>query len=106
MSRMEPPNALAPPPGAQIDATRAHEVLRAWIVGEGLQVSMQPAFENPSVWGILLVDVARHAARMYADQGDISFEQAMAKIRFMWDAETAKPTDMGSTQRSSPEPSR
>ena len=106
MSRMEPPNALAPPPGAQIDATRAHEVLRAWIVGEGLQVSMQPAFENPSVWGILLVDVARHAARMYADQGEISFEQAMAKIRFMWDAETAKPTDMCSTQSSSPESSR
>ena len=106
MSRMEPPNALAPPPGAQIDATRAHEVLRAWIVGEGLQVSMQPAFENPSVWGILLVDVARHAARMYADQGEITFEQAMAKIRFMWDAETAKPTDMGSTQSSSTGSSR
>jgi hypothetical protein len=106
MSGMELPNALAPPPGAQIDAKRSHEVLRAWIVGEGLQVSMQPAFENPSVWGILLVDVARHAARMYADQGDITFEQAMAKIRFMWDAETAKPTDMGSTQRSSPGASR
>lgn len=93
-------NAIEPPPGARIDPTRAHEVLRAWIVGEGLQVSMQPAFEDPSVWGILLVDVARHAARMYADQGDCTFEQAIAKIRFMWDAETAKPTDRGSTQRS------
>jgi hypothetical protein len=61
---------------------------------------MQPAFEDPAVWGIQLVDVARHAARMYADQGDTTFEQAMAKIRFMWDAETAKPTDMGTTGRS------
>ena len=93
-------NELPPPPGAQVDPARANEVLRAWIVGEGLQVSMQPAFEDPSVWGILLVDVARHAARMYADQGGASFEQAMAKIRFMWDAETARPTDMGSTERS------
>jgi hypothetical protein len=102
MSAKDHPNALAPPPGAQIDPTRAHEVLRAWIVGEGLQVSMQPAFEDPSVWGILLVDVARHAARMYADQDGCTFEQAMTKIRFMWDAETAKPTNMGSTQRSPP----
>jgi hypothetical protein len=94
-------NALEPPPGARIDPTRAHEVLRAWIVGEGLQVSMQAAFEDPSVWGILLVDVARHAARMYADQGGCTFEQAIARIRFMWDAETTKPTDLGSTQRSS-----
>jgi uncharacterized protein DUF5076 len=93
------PNELEPPPGARIDPARAHEVLRAWIVGEGLQVSMQPAFEDPSVWGILLVDVARHAARMYADRGNGTFEQAMTRIRFMWDAETTKPTDMGSTQR-------
>ena len=106
MSAKDHPNALAPPPGAQIDAARSHEVLRAWIVGEGLQVSMQPAFEDPAVWGILLVDMARHAARMYADQGGCTFEQSMAKIRFMWDAETAKPTDMGSTQRSSQGSSR
>ena len=92
-------NALEPPPGARIDPGRAHEVLRAWIVGEGLQVSMQPAFDDPSVWGILLVDVARHAARMYADQGELSFEQALARIRFLWDAETNKPTDMGTTTR-------
>ena len=93
-------NELQPPPGARIDPSRAHEVLRAWIVGEGLQVSIQPAFEDPSIWGILLVDVARHAARMYADRGEVTFEQALAKIRFMWDAETSKPTDPGATQRS------
>ena len=93
------PNELAPPPGALIDPKRSNEVLRAWIVKEGLQVSMQPAFEDASVWGILLVDLARHAARMYADQGSQTFEQALAKIRFMWDAETAKPTDMGTTTR-------
>jgi hypothetical protein len=94
------PNELAAPPGALIDPTRSREVLRAWIVKEGLQVSMQPAFEDPSVWGILLVDLARHAARMYADQGDCSFEQALTKIRLMWDAESGKPTDMGTTSRS------
>jgi hypothetical protein len=36
---------------------------------------------------------------MYADQGDGTFDQAMAKIRFMWDAESSKPTDMGQTTR-------
>ena len=98
---MAHPNELPPPPGAKIDPKQSHEVLRAWIVKEGLQVSLQPAFDDPSVWGILLVDLARHAARMYADQGDQTFEQALAKIRFMWDAETAKPTDLGTTARTS-----
>ena len=50
MSAKPSQNELAPPPGALIDPARAHEVLRAWIVGEGLQVSMQPAFEDPAVW--------------------------------------------------------
>ena len=95
------PNELPPPPGATVDKKNAHEVLRAWIVRDGLQVSIQPAFDDPSVWGILLVDVARHAARMYADQGDSTFEQAMTKIRFMWDAETERPTDLGTTTRTS-----
>jgi hypothetical protein len=99
MSTPAIPNELSPPPGARLDAKNAREVLRAWIVREGLQVSLQPAFDDPSVWGILLVDIARHAARMYADQGDGTFDQAMAKIRFMWDAESSKPTDMGQTIR-------
>ena len=93
------PNELPPPPGVTVDPKRSQEVLRAWIVNQGLQVSLQKSFEDPAVWGILLVDLARHAARIYADQGDCTFEQAMTKIRFMWDAETAKPTDMGSTTR-------
>ena len=78
----------------------AHEVLRAFVIDGGLSIAFSRAFEEPDVWGMLLVDVARHAARMYADQGGCTFEQAMTKIRFMWDAETTKPTDMGSTQRS------
>ncbi|HEY3796974.1 MAG TPA: DUF5076 domain-containing protein [Caulobacteraceae bacterium] len=92
-------NELPPPPGARIDPKRSNEVLRAWIVGEALQVSLQTAFEDPQVWGIMLVDIARHAARAYADQGGHTFEQAMARIRFMWDAESAKPTDLGTTSR-------
>ena len=97
---MAHPNEMPPPPAAQREPD-AHEVLRAWIVNKGLQVSMQPAFEDPSVWGLLLVDIARHAGRMYADQGTCTFEQAMAKIRFMWDSESADPTDMGQTRRQS-----
>jgi hypothetical protein len=94
-------NALEPPPGALIDGSRAQEVLRAWIVGEGLQVSLIPAWDDPATWGIMLVDIARRAARVYADRGDHTFEGALSRIRQLWDAEMAHPTDMGSTQRSS-----
>ena len=90
-------NELPAPPGAMLEKD-AHEVLRAWIVREGLQVSLQRAFDDPSVWGIMLVDIARHAARIYAAEGDMGAEAAMARIRFMWDAEMAKPTDPGVTR--------
>ena len=99
MSGMAKPhrNELPAPPGAMLEKD-AHEVLRAWIVREGLQVSLQRAFDDPSVWGIMLVDIAGHAARIYAAEGDMGAEAAMARIRFMWDAEMAKPTDPGVTR--------
>ena len=57
------------------------EVLRAAVVGGGLHVSLRRAFDDPQAWGMLIADVARHAAR----------------IRAMFDAEMDAPTDPGST---------
>ena len=86
------------PPGAQQDSD-AVEVFRAWIAGGGLQVSIQRGFDDPSTWGILLADVARHAARIYATEGMTSEADAMQSIRRLFDAELDRPTDLGTTDK-------
>jgi hypothetical protein len=72
-------------------------VLRAFVVDGGLSVSLQRAFDEPHVWGVLLVDLARHVARIYAEEAEMTEEHAMAEIRRMFDAEWDRPTDPGET---------
>jgi hypothetical protein len=86
---------LAVPPDAQ--ERGGEEILRAFIVDQGLSVSIQRAFDDPSTWGILLVDVARHVARMFASEGGMTEAEALRQIRKMFDAEWSRPTDLGTT---------
>ena len=87
-----------PVPAAAFEV-ESSEVFRAWIVGQGLQVSLQMGFKDPAVWGILLVDIARHAARIYEAEGVMSEEDALAAIRSLFDAEWNNMTDPGTTGR-------
>ena len=75
----------------------ATEVLRAFVVDGGLSIAFQRAFEEPDMWGLLLVDVARHAARAYAGESTYTEQEALARILDMFEAEIARPTDLGST---------
>ena len=75
----------------------AVEVLRAFVVDGGLSIAFQRAFEEPDMWGLLLVDIARHAARAYARESDITEDEALERIVDMFDAEIERPTDTGST---------
>lgn len=75
----------------------AVEVVRAFVIDGGLQVHLQRAFEDPEAWGILLVDIARHAARVYAAEGACSEDTALMAIKSMFDAEWDSPTDPGTT---------
>ena len=75
----------------------ATEVLRAFVVDGGLSIAFTRAFDEPDMWGLLLVDVARHAARAYARESEYTEEQALARILDMFEAEIARPTDMGTT---------
>ena len=52
-----------PLPPDVIGRDDATEVLRAFVVDGGLSIAFTRAFEEPDMWGLLLVDVARHAAR-------------------------------------------
>ncbi len=74
------------------------EILRASVVDGAVSVALRRAFDDPFTWGVLLVDLARHAARIYAMETDLSEDEALEQIRAGMEAELDRPTDSGSTQ--------
>ena len=87
---------LEPPPDATENG--GHEVLRCFVVDGGLSVSLRRSFDDPGTWGILLADLARHAARIYAKETDVGEDEALAAIQAMFEAEWKRPTDFGTTR--------
>lgn len=87
-----PLNELNAPPMAQ--QRDAHEVLRVW-AGDKLpqQCVLQTTRQDPFAWGLLLVDIARHAARAYANTGALSEQQALERIKQGFEAEWSSATD-------------
>uniref|UniRef100_E6VHN0 DUF5076 domain-containing protein n=1 Tax=Rhodopseudomonas palustris (strain DX-1) TaxID=652103 RepID=E6VHN0_RHOPX len=75
----------------------AIEVLRAFVLDGGLSIAFMRAFEDPEMWGLLLVDIARHAARAYARESEYTEDEALERIVEMFDAELSRPTDTGAT---------
>jgi hypothetical protein len=86
-----------PLPPDVIGREDAQEVLRAFVLDGGLSIAFMRAFEEPDIWGLLLVDVARHAARAYARESDYTEEEALQRIIDMFQAEISRPTDPGTT---------
>jgi hypothetical protein len=86
-----------PLPPDVMDREDATEVLRAFVIDGGLSIAFQRAFEEPDMWGLPLVDIARHAARAYARESDFTEDDALARIVEMFEAEIARPTDTGTT---------
>ncbi len=76
----------------------AIEVLRAFVVDGGLSIAFARAFEEPDMWGLLLVDIARHAARAYGRESQFSEDEALRRIIEMFEAEIARPTDTVTTE--------
>jgi hypothetical protein len=73
------------------------EILRAAIVNDGLHVSIRRGFDEPEIWGLLIADVARHAARVFAAETELSEDTALERICQMFNAEMDAPTDFGTT---------
>jgi len=86
------PKELAVPFAAH-EAGEASEVLRAWIVDNGLHVSLQRGFDDPAVWGVLLADLARHAAQIFEKENVCSADEALEAIKATLDAEWSTPRD-------------
>ena len=93
--RAMPYEALQIPPEALEQG--GVEVLRAAIVDGGLHVSLRRAFDDPEAWGMLIADVTRHVARIYATEMNMSEDETLARIRGIFEAEMDSPTDPGST---------
>jgi hypothetical protein len=86
---------LDPPPDAREKG--GHEVLRCFVVDNGLSISMRRSFDDVGTWGVLLADLARHAAHIYAIETDVSEDEALAAIKAMFEAEWSRPADFGAT---------
>jgi Domain of unknown function (DUF5076) len=73
------------------------EVLRAAIVDGGLHVSLRRAFDDPEAWGMLIADIARHVARIYAKETEMSEVAVLERVRAMFESEMDAPSDPGTT---------
>ena len=74
------------------------EILRASVVDGEVSIALRRAFDDPFTWGVLLVDLARHAARIYGLETDLSEDEALSEIQAGIQAELDDPSDPGSTQ--------
>lgn len=89
----KPIRELEPPPIAKSNP-QAAEVLRVWMVpNQEQQVALKTAWQDPAAWGLLLADIARHVVKAYANEGQ-NPDEVIKRIRMLWDAEFANPTDM------------
>lgn len=70
---------LSAPPDVQEDG--GIEVLRVFVVQQALSISMQRAFDDPAMWGMLFADVARHVAMIYGREAEMSEAEALDVIR-------------------------
>ena len=73
------------------------EVLRAAIVDGGLHVALRRAFDDPEAWGMLIADIARHVARIYASEDKFRENETLERIRAIFDSEMDAPSDPGTT---------
>lgn len=92
MFRRQPSRELEKPPNAS--DPRAVEVLRAWTVPNApQQVILRTTWKDPGAWGLMLADIARHAAQAYAREG-LDPDAALLRIREVLELEWADPTDI------------
>ena len=90
-----PFDALHVPPAALEQG--GVEVVRAAIVNGALHISLRRAFDDPEAWGMLIADITRHVARIYATEDKFREAETVERIRAIYEAEMDAPTDPGTT---------
>jgi hypothetical protein len=85
-------NELDAPPISR--ESSAVEVLRVWAVSnQPQQVSLRTTWTDSAAWGLMLVDIARHASKAYADGDPQREREVLSRIKQAFDAEWQNPTD-------------
>ena len=91
-------NELPIPPIALTDA-RARELLRVWAAKGAQHVTIAAGlWADPAACGIMLVDLARHLARAYEQQGTHTLDDALSRIYAGFDAEKGHSTSKATGQ--------
>jgi len=91
-NKNERQQVLDPPPIAHTDPG-AVEVLRVWAApGSPQQLVLRTTWKDAGAWGLVLVDIAQHAAKAYASEGRDP-KVILARIRELFDKEWENPTD-------------
>jgi hypothetical protein len=91
-SEKSPPafDALHVPPSAL--ELGGFEVLRAVVVEGALHVALRRAFDDPEAWGMVIADITRHVARIYATEDKFPADETVERIRALFNAEIDSPT--------------
>jgi hypothetical protein len=87
-------NELAPPPKTKDNPT-AVELVRAWIVDNGLQCSLNVGGfgeHELTTWGILLSDMARHVANAHQELNGTDAKENLKAIATSFNFEIDTPT--------------
>jgi hypothetical protein len=80
-------NSLSIPPAAEEDPNSI-EIARIWAAGGKQHVTMQTGlWKDPGAWGLMLVDLARHAANAYYQTEGRDRDEVLRRIKAGFDAE-------------------
>jgi hypothetical protein len=81
-----------PIPNIVEQSSKNEEILRVWIADNQQIVALSDKlWKDPGVWGIMLVDLARHVALSYKNTG-MNPDIVIKKIRYAMDVEWNHPT--------------
>jgi len=95
---MDPTRELPIPEQALTDE-QGFELARVWVANRAQHVSLRTeVWKDPATWGIMLVDLARHVARAYAQIEGRDQHEALDAIRQGMLAEFAKLTSKATGQ--------
>ena len=71
----------------------AYEIMRVWIDGEVQKFSiLTDIWDDPTAWGLLLVDLARHIAYAESQNSDQDYKEILNRIKHGFDIEWEHPT--------------
>ena len=102
---MSEPNALDIPPAVASDP-KATEIARIWAAHGQQHVHLRSGlWEDAGNWGILLVDLARHVANAYEQDGRGDYFAVLSRIHEIFEAEWDSLTDIARGQLTEKPPS-